>query len=102
MSSTFLTDSAKALRSLRRAQQVRERTEAHAQVRFDRSRAEYRTTLSEAALAESRAWRSLPRRAGHDGRRGRGAVRRKSRHRQPTGEAGARCRLTVVRAQRAC
>jgi DNA-directed RNA polymerase specialized sigma24 family protein len=59
MASTFLTDSAKALRSLRRAQQVRARTEAHALVRFDRSRAEYRTSLSEAALTESRAWRAL-------------------------------------------
>jgi DNA-directed RNA polymerase specialized sigma24 family protein len=59
VTSTFLTESAKALRRLRRAQQVRARTQVHAQVRFDRSRAEYRTSLSEAALAESRAWRAL-------------------------------------------
>jgi len=59
MTSTFLADSAKALRRLRRAQQVRARTQAQAQARLDRSRAEYRTSLTEAALAESRAWRAL-------------------------------------------
>lgn len=59
MTSTFLTDSAKALRRVRRAQQVRARTQAHAQARFDRSRAEYLTSLTEAALAEAQAWRAL-------------------------------------------